>query len=325
MKSFPRSAFFLLLVALAAGCATTGNRSEHEEFLGTREQKSLLAKARPLQEFGFSPSFPFGTGMLYFGATLLEPNQTAAKTFAPGGMPVIEIQGDSPRKKLRVLLHTSSHTSWMQYSCAAKNDITFLRHNGGVIPYIGSAIPQGATFAGVIPLLQIDGLTLNNTPFYIRMAKGTMEPVVYNSTVPRVDAVLGYDNLRQFQFIQFDLQKGIVRFSTSTPYTPNEKILTGQAILSTVCRDCLAVQGSVFGQPVPIVLDFVGNYAFARGDTRDPVTKQVELGEVVFLNEPNEVLSAQDTYPRAGRKMLEKYVVTICPRQGVVYFERPAE
>jgi len=42
------------------------------------------------------------------------------------------------------------------------------------------------------------------------------------------------------------------------------------------------------------------------------------------VNVPTTVLAVQDLYPRAGRKLLAKYVVTVCPRNGVVYFERPA-
>ncbi len=323
MKLIPTSTI-LLLTALAAGCTSTGDRTEYESFLGNREQHALVAKARPLEELGYSLSFPYGNGMPYFGATLLEANQSASRTFKPGGLPIIELQGESRRKRMTVLLDTASNASWMQYSCAAKNALTFLKYKGQVVTYLGTASTEGANaFAGIIPLLQIDDLTLNNTPFYIRMAKGTMKPVVYSSTVPRVDAVLGYDNLRQFQYIQFNLRDGIVRFSSSTPYTPDEKRLMGQVGVSTVCRDCLAVQGSVFGKPVPIVLDFAGDYAFARGDTREPVTEQVELGEVVFIKVPTEVLAAQDLFPRAGRRMLEKYIVTVCPRQGVVYFEQP--
>ncbi len=316
----------LLLLALVAGCMSSGNQAEPEELMGIRKQNSLLAKARSLEEFGFSLSFPFDNGMPYVGATLLEPDQAAVRRFAPGGMPVIEMQGESPRRTLTVLLDAASNASWMEYSCAAGNDLTFLEYNGQAMPYRGTTGTKGANaFAGVIPLLRIDQLTLNNTPFYIRMATGTMEPVVYSSTTPRVDAVLGYDNLRQFQYFQFDLQNGMVRFSSSAPYIPDEDRLMGKVAISTICRDCLAVDGAVFGEPVPIVLDFAGDYAFARGDTREPITKQIELGDVVFVNQPTQVLIAQDTYPRAGRRMLEQYVITVSPREGVVYFERPTE
>lgn len=323
MKFIPQL-IILLIAALAAGCASTGDQAEAEQFLGNREQHALIAKTTSLGEFGFSPSDHYGNGLLFYGAMVLEPNQTAAMTFEAGGLPVIELQGKSSRTKMTVLLDTSSNVSWMQYSCAAKNDLAFLDFNGQVVPYRGTASTAGANaYAGVLPFLQIDQLILNNTPFYIRMAKGKMEPLIHSSTAPQVDAVLGYDNLRQFQYIQFNQREGTVRFSTSTPYTPDENRLIGSAAISAVCMDSLAVDGAIFGEPTPIILDFAGDYSFASGTTQEPVTKQVQLGEIVYINVPTERLSARDIYPRAGMKMLEKYIVTIRPRKGVVHFERP--
>jgi len=324
MKLYIRHAVILLLPALIAGCRSSGDQSGNGELMGMREQRSLLVKSRPLQEFGLTPSFPFGNDVLYLGGTLLEPGQTATLRFTPGGMPIIGLQGRSGRKTMSALLDTASNVSWMQYSSAEKNDLAFLSSNSGPIPYRGTAVSEGVdAYAAVIPLLHLDQLTLNKTPFYIRMARGTMQPMIYSSMPPRVDAVLGYDNLRQFAYLQFDLREGVVRFSTSDLYVPDEDRLMDKVAISQVCRDCLAVEGAVQGETVPIVLDFAGDFAFARGDTREPQTSQVALGDVVFLNVKNEVLASQDKYPRAGRRMLEKYVVTVCPREGVVCFERP--
>jgi hypothetical protein len=324
MKSFSICSALLLLL-LPAGCTSTGTQTDAEQLMGQREQNLLLAKARPLQEFGLSPSFPYGNQLLYLGATLLETEQSAIRSFEPGQMPLIQLEGASPRKQMTVLLDTAANASWMQYSSAAENGVIFLQNDGRAIPYLGKTGPNGASaFAGIIPLLKIDQLTLNKTPFYIRMARGTMQPATYTPSAPRVDAVLGYDNLRQFRFIQFDISRGTVRMSTSTRYTPSEERLIGTAGISTLCRDSLAVDGSVFGTPTPIVLDFAGDFAFARGDTRAPVTQQLELGEVVFVKVPTTVLAVQDKFPRAGRQLLKQYIVTICPRQGVVYFERPS-
>jgi len=323
MKFIHRFSTFLL-VALLAGCASTGNRSDDERFLGKREQFTLLAKARPLSEFGFSPSYRYGKDLPFFGAAVLEPNQTASMPFLSANMPVVELQGKSAGTKLTVLLDTSSNASWMQYSCAKENDLAFLEYTDQPIPYLGRSGTAGAdAYAGVVPLLHMDQLTLSNAFFYIRMARGTMMPEVYSRSAPRVDAVLGYDNLRQFQNIQFNLREGTVSFSSSTPYTPDENRLIGSADISTVCSDALAVDGVFYDESAPVILDFAGDYSFACANAREAVTKQVELGEIFFVNVPTQGLVAREKYARAGRGMLEKYIVTVCPRKGVVYFERP--
>jgi len=323
MKFIRRCSTFLL-VALSAGCASTGNRSDDERFLGKREQFTLLAKARPLSEFGFSPSYRYGNDLPFFGAAVLQPNQTALMPFLSADMPVIELQGKSPGTRLTVLLDTSSNASWMQYSCAKENDLTFLEYTGQPVPYLGRKSTAGAdAFAGVVPLLHMNQLSLSNAFFYIRMARGTMIPEVYSRSAPRVDAVLGYENLRQFQSIQFNLRESTVSFSSNTPYTPDENRLIGSADISTVCSDALAVEGVFYEEAAPIILDFAGDYSFACANAQAAVTKQIQLGEIYFVNVPTQGLVAREKYARAGRMLLEKYIVTVCPRKGVVYFERP--
>lgn len=321
MKPIVHRFHLVLLAALLAGCATTDPLAP-ETLLGEREQKSLLAKARPASEFNFAP-LPLGNGTIYIGSTLLRREQSATLFSFDSSMPVIEIMG---RQGMQFLVDTASAESWIEYSSAARNKVVFLKNNGQIIPYLGQAGTEGASaYAGVVPRLRIDSIDLENVPFFVRMAKGTMEPVVYSKTAPRVDGVLGYDNLRQFESIQFDLQAGIIRISTSETYSPDQQRLVGEAPISTICRDRLAVDGAIDGQSVPIVLDFAGDLAFARGDTRAAKTDQVDLGEIVYLNVPTSVLAAHDAYPRAGRNLLKKYLVTVCPRDGVVYFERPLQ
>ena len=52
------------------------------------------------------------------------------------------------------------------------------------------------------------------------------------------------------------------------------------------------------------------------------MTKQVSLGDVVFRKVPTLLLPTYNAPARAGRRMLENYLITICPKKGVVYFER---
>ncbi|MBN2163338.1 MAG: hypothetical protein JXR25_02060 [Pontiellaceae bacterium] len=325
MKPLYGLATSLLLSAVLAGCMTTGETDTAEQSLGKREQTKLLARAVPVAEYGLSPSFPFGNGTIYLGGTLLEPNQTSGFSYRAGDMPIIGMQTAARNKPFSVLLDTASNASWMQYPCARENGYRFLSNKGMIIPYIGTASTEGVdTFAGIIPEMKMGSIMLNKTPLFVRMATGQMSPVVYSSAEPRVDAVLGWDNLRQFQIIKFDLANGQVALSSSqVPYMPDQERLIGRASISRACTDKLAVEGAIQSLQTPIILDFCGDYGLARADTRDPETKQLELGEVVFLNAPTKVLAVQDRIPRAGRKLLEKYVVTICPRMGVVYFERP--
>ena len=84
----------------------------------------------------------------------------------------------------------------------------------------------------------------------------------------------------------------------------------------------LAVEGAIFGKPTPIILDVAGDYNFARGDVKVSVTKQVSIGDIVYRKVPTLLLPVNSSPQRAGRKMLENYIVTVCGKKGVVYFEQ---
>jgi hypothetical protein len=88
----------------------------------------------------------------------------------------------------------------------------------------------------------------------------------------------------------------------------------------------LAVDGAIFDQSVPIILDIAGDYSFARSDvTEEGLTKQVSIGDLVFRSVPTLPLPEKSSPPRAGKKMLENYIITIASREGMVYFERLPE
>ena len=86
--------------------------------------------------------------------------------------------------------------------------------------------------------------------------------------------------------------------------------------------DAKALRQEASERLTPIILDVAGDYHFARGDVKVSSTKQVSMGDVVYRKVPTLLLPINHSPPRAGRKMLEKYIVTICPKAGVVYFER---
>jgi hypothetical protein len=325
MKHIARIPYSILAAAMLAGCTTSSDKPPVESFLTEREQKLILAQARPPQHYGFS-AFPIDDGIGFRGAARLHPNQMATRDLQKGNMPVVEIRGRSPRNKMNVLLDTSSPHSWLEYANAEALGAIFLGMDDVVIPYRGGYNTGGINaYGGVVTQLRIDQLFMENIPFYIRMAAGSLGPLARGIISPPVDAILGYDNLAQFEYIQFDPMNGKVGFSATIPYVPHDSLVMTEAKIVNQRNYGLAVEGAIFGKPTPIILDFGGDYHLARGDARVSSTKQVSIGDVVYRQVPTLLLPINSSPPRAGRKMLEKYVITICPRLGVVYFERIPE
>lgn len=316
---------FLLSCLMLSGCQS-GKKQKEDVPLSMAQQKSFLSKTIPPQQFLGYSIHRAGNGITYTGSARLHPHHLTTADMLKDNIPVIKMRGKSKRNKMNVLLDFGSASSWLEFSEAQKFKVQFMGIDDRVIPYRGKSNTGGQNaFAGVVTQLRIENLFMEDIPFYIRMATGSLGPLARGIQKPKIDAVLGYDNLRTFEYIQIDLRKGTISFSSDIPYTPNKDLLMSTSKILRLPGYGLSIEGAIRGKPVPVILDFAGDYSFARGDKKVNNTKQVSLGNVVFRNVPTLVLEPHNSPPRAGRRMLEPYIVTICGPKGVVYFERPPE
>ncbi|MDF7801470.1 hypothetical protein P4C99_18480 [Pontiellaceae bacterium B1224] len=287
------------------------------------QQNTYLSHAKEPEHFGFR-TLETDDGLALFEAHAhLHPNQMGEIKLSDGQLPVINIRGHARRIYTTALLDTSSPASWMEFSTSQKFRAVFLGTDSANIPYSGTFnTGDVSAYAAVVSHMQIDTIHIENTPLYVRMATHTLGPLARGITSPDIGTVLGYDVLQEFEYLRFNSQEQQLELSSTTPYSPNEDLLMTTAKIVAVEHHGLAVEGSLLGKQQPIILDFAGDYFFSRGDVKVNITKQVSLGDVVFRNVPTLVLPTYDAPARAGRRMLETYNITICPKKGVVYFER---
>ena len=322
MNPIQNTGLCALCILLLASCSSTPNGSKTERILSERLQKSALAHAQMPQHYGFT-AYPMGNGIVMQGKTRLHANHRATPKLLKGKPPVIEMQGHAPRIKMYALLDPSSPSTWMEFNTAQDFGAVFLGIDGKMVHYQGGYNTGGAPgYAAVVTQLRIDQLFMENTPLYVRMAMNSLGPLTRGIEDPAVDTIIGYDVLKEFEYVQFNFDSEQIMFSSSIPYTPHQDLLMTTAKIKPRQNYGLVVDGAIFGQPTPIVLDIVGDYHFARSDAKENVTKQVSIGDIVFRKVPTLFNPAPGSLPRAGRKMLENYIITICGKSGVVYFER---
>lgn len=321
--SLLKNLFLLTLSsAVLSGCLSTEG-SKKEDPLSTTQQEMILSHARPPQQFGFS-IFSEQGGLAYSGGGRLHPNHFTSAKMLEENIPVIKMRGRSKRNTMNVLVDTSSPVSWLEFATSQDFSAHILGINDDVIPYRGTLNTGGIkAYAGVITQVRIDHLFIENMPFYIRMARGSLGPLVRGIRKPNIDAIMGYDNLVSFEYIQFDLQNHLIKFSASVPYTPDTERLVDIARVVHAPGHGLAIEGKIDGQPTPIILDFAGDFTLARGDVKVAVTRSAQMGHLALSNVPTLVLPVHDAPPRVGRKLLSPYLITLCNREGLVYFERP--
>ncbi|MBN2704663.1 MAG: hypothetical protein JXR23_10680 [Pontiellaceae bacterium] len=317
---------FLLLTALLAGCVSTEKGTE-ETLLTLEEQELALKKTKAPQQANYAVYSLQGT-LAVNAEPRLHPNHRAELPYLADRAPVVAAQGKSSRAKLNVLIDPSSAASWIEFNKAQALDAYFLELDGVYIPYPDPVAVGADSFAATVSQLRFDLFFMEDVAFFVRMAKNNLGQFSRGIKDPQVHAVLGYDMLKVFEYIQFDAQGKKVVFSATTPYTPNAGRLVGQAqilnnLLNTTANPGLIVKGSIDGEETPIMLDFAGDYFFRRGDVSTPVTELVSMGEIAQFDVPTISGTFTDLMPRAGNRMLEKYLVTVCPLKGVVYFERP--
>ncbi len=318
------TALLLILPLLFAGCAST-DKPQPEIVLSQAKQQSFLANAKHPAEFGFDV-YRTEDGIGCRGTARLHPNHLAGVELKHGHLPVIDMTGRARRQKMKVLVDTMSPNSWMELSTAQEMKASFLGVGNHSIPYRGNYdTGRVAAYAAVVPQMRIDQLFIESIPLYVRMAMNSLGPLARGIGTPTVDAAMGYDILRLFEYVQFDFVHGAINFSATIPYVPHEDLVMAEAKIVPVNHFGLAVEGAVDGETKGILLDFAGDYEFARGDAKVGTTRQVDLGGVVFVHVPTLVMPIHNAPPRAGRRLLEKYIVTVCPQKGVVYFERPPE
>ncbi len=317
-------AILILSSLLLAGCISNNGEPEDNP-LSSAQIEMCLSRTRPPQQFGFS-IFAVEGGVAYAGRGRLHPNHFTSAEMLEENIPVIRMRGRSKRNTMTVLVDTSSPVSWMEFSTSQDFNAYFMGINDNVIPYRGNYNTGGIkAFASVVTQVRIDNLFIENIPFYIRMSQGSLGPLARGIHKPEIDAIVGYDNLRSFEYVQFDLQDNTISFSASQPYTPNPDILLDVAKIVKAPGYGLAIEGKLDDQPIPLILDFAGDFSLARGDIKVATTRLLQMGHISLRDVPTLVLPTHVAPPRVGRKLLTPYLITICNNEGVVYFEKLME
>jgi len=310
---------------ITAGCTSSKGTDYVEVPLSEHEQQSALSHTKPPQYYGFD-AYRYGEGIAISGEVRLHRDHMATAKFLTDNIPVIAMRGRSPRMKMNALLDPSSPDTWMEFTTAENFGAVFLGMDEMKIPYRGGYnIGNTRGYAAVVTQLRIDQLFAENCPLYVRMSRNSLGPLERGIEAPSIDAVLGNDFLKQFEYVQYNFKSDVIKFSATHPYQPHEALLMTTAKIVSQPNTGLMVEGAIYGQPIRIVLDFAGDYYFARGDEPPGLTRQISLGDVVYRHVPTVELPIKSSPPRAGRKMLEKYIITVCNNEGVVYFERIPE
>lgn len=317
-----RCFIFFSSILLMFGCKTP-IYSTTETKLTEIQQQAYLSQAKPARHFGYQV-FPISNNEIGMrGNARLHPNHRAVVTMEKNKMPIIEIAGRNYRDPAPALIDTSSPESWMEFSYSQSINTDFLSFRERNFPYRGNYNTGGVpAYAAIAYQLRIGQLFIENMPLYIRMATGSLGMQARNVQSPAIRTVFGYDLLKLFSYVQFNFINGTIDFNTMNPFTPNEKWLLAKTSIINKQSEGLVIEGALFGKKTPFVLDLAGDYHLAHANADQLPARQISVGELVFRKVPQTTLTPR-ALPRLGRYLFTDLIITICPRAGTVFFERP--
>lgn len=314
MKKMNEALSVLLLLSVT-GCLTT----DEVKPVKWEDQSAYAAKVKDPRRYGYS-IYQTPRGIEFRDGVRLHPNQ--AKIFSMEAeeplRPVVMISGKFGKKE-PVLLDFSIETSWLEFGLAQDlNAIPASEGAAQLVTFPGEKIPGCLS---LVPRVRFGDILVGNALFYVRMATGPLGQLARGIEEPQLRGVIGWGTLKKFEQIYLNYEEEKVALSTTkSPYDPNPAELAGKIELVKNAGNC-AVRGTLDGKPAFILIDPAGDFEVATEDGK-PVA-ELSLGEGFSFANPAVSKSMGGT--RIGARLLSKYRITVFPKDGTIYFEKPQE
>lgn len=318
---------YLLVLAggLAAASGCRSSKSNVVQPMPDSALRAIFAKAQDPRRYWLTP-YGSEEGTYFANAHRVHPEQVVERAFiSPKNSlsPVLAVQTVRDNE-YPALLDSSSRDNWIGPWGAQVMEAVPLG------PPAYESLPEHVLepvkgYACLLPKVRMDTLHMENAIFYLRAAYGPLGFLARSDQKPAPIAVLGTAFMQSFSFIRLNYRERKALFSSTATFAPSPERLLAAVPLKTV-QGALAVEGSLDGEPATIILDTAGDYEIAVAEpSGTPV--RLSLGDLVYprtapMAARDQALGLPD-HPRAGARLLAKYIVTFAPKDKMVYFERP--
>ena len=314
-----------LLVCLAAfGCRT--RMASEARPLTKQELRGLFARAQDPRR-SWITVHRADSGLTFTGQNRMHKSQLAGLRFESREhpeAPVIYIR-TSRKRKFTALFDTTSARSWLTPDA-------FAAMNGAPLGPPAYRLParhiaeEEVGYAGVVNKVLFDKLNMDNALFCAWDKAGPMGPLARGIRQPRIDCVIGLDMIQSFHHVQIDYPLRTVYLSAGSGYAPDENLLVASVPYHEIAG-ALAVHGKINGEPATILVDTAGDFVFAADEEAFTTVRQLDIGNLVFRNveadDPEDYDVGLRRYPRIGRKLLQRFRVTIDSEAKIIHFEKP--
>ena len=301
----------LTALILVAGCKTTETKTKP---ISWSQQKAYLKKLRDPRVYGLriydTPRGP----EIRDGGRLHPERATMLPMKAKGpARPVVEMGGAFSKKEM-LLLDPASSKNWLEFDLAQKLGAHPV---GERDPYLIQMPGEEVTAClSVLSTMRPGEIFIENPLVYVRFATGSLGPLHRGIIDPEICGVVGWDLLKKFERVQFLYSINQVALFTTESYEPDPSEVVTTIPLVPDAEIAIAY-ATVNGKKTVVLLDPAGDFEVATDGA--VAVESLQLGDGLTLKNP--VVSESPGGVRIGAQLLQKYDVSFCPQEGVVYLE----
>ena len=334
--------WLLATALLGAGGCTTPKTLEAVP-LSQTEVDQFLASGRDARTYGIT-IYPGASGTRFEFANRPRTERRMRLDFTgprSSRRPVVKGQS-AITDPFPILLDTSSRQSWATLTAAKGLEYrVFAPPEGEYADHVAADIPG---YAGVGNKLIFDKLHVESPVYYVAPARGGLGALARAAERPglppalaakrekaagQLPLVLGNETLRNFAYVRFDFPARAVELSSTRAYQPADGAAVAANLPMLDWRGRPAVQATLDGQPILLVLDTAGDFDLVLpGEPANVGPAELALG--ARATAAVDVAAAADyglpaEFPaRLGLGVLADYAVTLDFKNRRVLFENPA-
>jgi hypothetical protein len=329
------------VAVVATGCATP--EPLRQVPLGQDDLDRFLAAGRDARNSGIT-IYADPAGARFEFANRPRSYRATTKAFiSPARLRVPAIQAKTATSvDFTLLLDSSALQNWLLMSSVGAMDYRPFKPAMGEYPdHVVATVPG---YAGVANKIILDKLHVESPVFYVPPATGNLGSLARAAERPaeesgekaaqarrtlgaRTHAVMGASLMRAFSFIRFDFPGRTVRFATDAAYQPAAASAVRANLPLRDWRGRPAVQGTLGGAPLLLVLDTAGDFDVSLPDATEAAGPLV-LGtldiEDVRIQAHADLDLPGDFPARLGLGVLARFAVTLDFKQRRVWFEGKA-
>ncbi len=326
-------------VLSAAGCTSPAPKGQIP--IAQDELDQFLSSGRDARYYGIT-IYSDPAGARYEFANRVHQDRAAQMDFlSPRPLPVPLIRAKTATfVDCNLLLDSSARQNWLPMASTKSMDYrSFAPPTGEYADHIVSDIPG---YAGVANKLILDELHIESPVFCVPPARGDLGPLARAGERPedelgdnarqarlslaaRTHVVMGAALMRSFAYIRIDFPGRTIRFSSHSTYRPSSASAVRACLPMRDWKGRPAVQGSLGGTPILLVIDTAGDFDIALPpDTHDREGPLV-LGEWTLEDvrtASHAELGLPEAFPaRLGLGILSRVAVTLDHKNRRIWFE----